>query len=101
MAVIVRTKEELDTAVKDKVSGIIVKGELAEKLHRTKKIATASKATIALLATALAAAPFTGGLSIVAAAPIAVLTGFEIALILAVIFLGVALVLAVWKTMTL
>lgn len=101
----VNTKKELKKAIDDKYDEIIVKGELAKKLNKAKKINKLSKATLGILTTALAAgavtAPMTGGLSIgmsfAAAAPIAALTGTEIAVIIAVSFLGIALVTAVFK----
>lgn len=95
----VNTKEELKKAIDDKYDEIIVKGELAKKLNKAKKINKLSKAKLGILSTALAAgavtAPMTGGLSFAAAAPIATLTGIEIAVIIAVIFIGITLVIAV------
>jgi hypothetical protein len=93
----VRTKEELKKASEEKVDRIFVQGELAEKLNTAMKIKKASKWAIGLLAASLAAAPFTGGLSLVAAAPIAALTGLEIALIIAVAALGIGLVLLICR----
>ncbi|MEG1482832.1 hypothetical protein [Clostridium sp.] len=101
----VNTKEELKKAIDDKYDEIIVKGELAKKLNKAKKINKLSKAMLGILTTALAAgvvtAPITGGLSLgisaAAAVPIAALTGTEIAVIIAVSCIGVALVTAVYK----
>ena len=93
----VRTKEELKQATDEKIDRIIVQGELAEKLNTAMKMKKASKWAIGLLASSLAAAPFTGGLSLVAAAPIAALTGLEIALIIAVAALGIGLVLLICR----
>ena len=95
--VIVRKKEELESAVNAKTKRIIVKGDLAEKLNTAVKIKKYSKLTIAILATSLAGIPFTGGLSAVAFAPVAALTGLEIGLILAVFFIGLSLVLLIAK----
>lgn len=94
---IVRNKEELKQATEEKVDRILVQGELAEELNTAMKIRKASKWAIGLLATSLAAAPFTGGLSLVAAAPVAALTGLEIALIIAVAALGIGLVLLICR----
>lgn len=101
----VNTKGELKKAIDEKYDEIIVKGELAKKLNKAKKIKKFSKATLGILTTALAAgtitAPITGGLSLgisaVAAAPIAAATGTEIAVIIAVSAVGIALVTAVYK----
>jgi hypothetical protein len=95
--VIVKTKEELQKAVKSKAEKILVKGELAEKLNRSLEMKKVSTATIGAIACAGCATPFTGGLGALAAVSIAVLTGLEIALIIAVFFIGLALVLMVCK----
>lgn len=94
---IVRTKDELKRAVEEKVKRFVVKGELAESLHTAIKIKRASKWAIGLLAASLATAPITGGLSLVAATPIAALTGIEIVAIIAVAALGISLVLVICK----
>ena len=90
---IVKTKEELKKAVADKVDSIIVEGELAKKVKNGLKIKKASRWALGLLSAALIAVPFTGGLSLAAAAPIAALTGLEVALIIAVASLGFAVIL--------
>ncbi len=95
--VLVRTKSELDEARKNKVSIIIIEGELAGKVKKSKKIAYAGTGAIAAITAAVAAAPFTGGVSMLAAAPVAALTGFEIAAIIAVCFIGVGLLVALFK----
>lgn len=95
--VVVTNKSELEKA-KDKGEVlIIVKGELANDLKKAKKIALASSATIGVIAAAIAAIPFTSGLSAVAAAPVAVLTGMEVAAIITAASLGLALLIAVFK----
>jgi len=97
----VRTKEELKAAKENKVAEIVVVGELAQKLKRAKKIALLGGASIAALSVALGVAtvtaPVTGGLSYIAAAPVAALTGAEITAIIAVSAVGLTLVLAVFK----
>ncbi|MFY1022122.1 hypothetical protein [Ectopseudomonas khazarica] len=93
----VTTKEELKSAKDSGCENIIVKGALANDLKKAKKIALAGSVTIGALSAALAAIPFTGGLSMVAAAPIAALTGFEIAAIIVVASLGLALIIALFK----
>ncbi len=95
--VLVRTKSELEAARKNKASLIIIEGELAGKVKKSKKITYAGAGTITLIAAAVAAAPVTGGLSMLAAAPVAALTGFEIAAIVAVCFVGVGLIVALFK----
>lgn len=94
---IVHTKDELKRAVDDKVARIVVRGELAESLNTALKIKNASKWAIGLLATSLAAAPLTGGMSLAAAAPIAVLTGIEVVAIIAVATMGIALILLICR----
>lgn len=95
--VTVRTKDELKNAVDTKVDRIIVKGELAEKLNTGLKIKRASKWAIGLLAASLGAVPFTGGMSMALAAPIAAYTGIEIVAIIAVASIGIALILLICR----
>jgi NADH:ubiquinone oxidoreductase subunit K len=95
--VTVRTKDELATARKSGVEQIVVQGELADKVKRGKKIAFASSITLAALGAALVATPMTGGLSFFAAAPVAALTGLEIAAIIAAASIGLALIIALFK----
>jgi hypothetical protein len=94
---IIRTKSELEIAQKQGVEEIIIEGELAEKVKNGKKILTVGKITLIALTGAIAAIPFTGGMSVAAFAPVAVLTGLEIALIVAAAFVGLSLLTAVWK----
>ena len=101
----VYTKEELESAKNNGYDEIIVEGDLASKLHKTKVLAKASKYVIglivALAATATATAPFTGGASFVvgaaAAAPVAAAAGTSTATIIIAVSLGIALILAVFK----
>ena len=95
--VIVRTKDELEKAKANKVQYITIEGELATKVKRGKTIAKASGVSLALLTTALAATPFTGGMSALAAAPIAAMSGFEIAAIIAAASIGITLIIAIFK----
>ncbi|HGM5387464.1 TPA: hypothetical protein ACKP07_000293 [Serratia marcescens] len=95
--VVVRTKEELETARKEKADYIIVEGELADKLQRGKKVAKASGVTITVIAAAIAAAPFTGGISTLGAASAAALSGMEIVAIIAAASIGIALIIGVFK----
>ena len=95
--VTVWTKEDLAKAVDAHVDEIVVEGELAERIRDGQKLRSVSKLTLATLTTAVAAAPFTGGISLAAAVPIATLTGLQVAVILAVVFVGLALLLAIYK----
>ena len=88
--VIVRSKAELEKAKADKV-------QFATKLSRSKTIAKASGVSLALLTAALAATPFTGGMSMLAAAPLAAMSGFEVAAIIAAASLGLTLIIAIFK----
>lgn len=92
----VRTKEELEAAVKNKVEQIIVKGNMAEKIHKAEAIKKVSRPTLIVIGAALAATPFTGGGSAaVAAFSLTATTGMSIAAITAVAFLGLALILSI------
>jgi len=93
----VSTKSELESAKNSGYKEIIVVGELAGQLKKGKSIAMAGVATIGVLVAALAAMPFTGGLSVVGVAPVAALTGLEIAGIIAAATVGIALIVAVFR----
>ncbi len=93
----VKTKEELKKAIASNTNEIIVVGALAANLKKSKKIMTLGAVALPILVAAMAAIPFTGGLSAVVATPIAVLTGVEIAVIIAVNYVGVALIIAIYK----
>ncbi|PTX14767.1 hypothetical protein SAMN04488598_1714 [Halanaerobium congolense] len=93
----VYTKDELKKAKEQKIDKIIVKGELANKLHKSKKISKLGKGAVALLIASVGAAPITGGLSTFALAPVAAATGLQIAAIIAAATVGIALIIAVFK----
>ena len=93
----VRTKEQLAAAVDAGTAEIVVEGELAKRIKDGEKVREVGKWTLMVLGAAVAALPFTGGVSLAVAAPIAALTGLNIAVILAVVFVGLALLLAVYK----
>ena len=95
--VTVKTKEELKKAIASNTNEIIAVGALATNLKKSKKITTLGLVTLPILVAAMAAIPFTAGLSAVVAAPIAVLTGVEIAVIIAVNYVGIALVIAIYR----
>ena len=98
---IVQTREELKAAQECGAAEIVVIGELANKLKKAKKVATLSAAGLAVLGTvvgvATVAAPVTGGLSYLAATPVAAFTGLEIAAIITASFLGVGLIIALFN----
>ena len=92
----VRTKSELESAVNNKVRSIIVRGELAEKINKAEGIKKLSKPALAVLGVSLAATPFTGGISgAVGLAGLTTTTGLSIVAIMAVAFLGLALILSI------
>ena len=93
----VSTKETLKFAIDRGYEEIIVEGSLADDLIKTKCIATASPAAIAALVAVVGLMPVSGGLSMVAVAPLASLTGFEIAAIITAAAIGLAVVMAVYK----
>ena len=101
MTFVASTKAQLEQAKKAGEAEIIVKGELADKLKNSKKVALLSGAGLAALTAALGmatvAAPVTGGLSFFAAAPVAAITGMEIAAIITAASLGIALIIALYK----
>lgn len=93
----VSTKEELNQAKENGYDEIIVTGELANKLKKSKKVALLSGAAAAALIAAVGLAPITGGLSMVGMAGAAALTGVEVATIITASAIGLALVFAIYK----
>lgn len=98
----VRTKSELESAVKNKVNKIVIKGELAEKINKAEVVKNVSKPALLVLGAALAATaatPFTGGLSgvvgVASIAGISATTGMSIVAIMSVSFLGLALIMTI------
>jgi hypothetical protein len=96
----VSTLKQLKCAKENNFDEIIVKGDLANKLKKAKKITTLGTVGLGILTATLGAAtiaaPVTGGISYLAAAPVAVMTGVEIAAIIAASALGITLVLALF-----
>ncbi|MDO9766933.1 hypothetical protein Q7506_03250 [Glaesserella parasuis] len=101
---IISTKSELEKAIQNKETHFIVKGELAEKIQRSRKITTLDSWSLGILTVAIGGivlSPATGGVSgaigLSAASAVATLTGIEIAVILAVAFVGIGLIMAIYK----
>lgn len=105
---VIKTKEELKRAIENKTSNFIVEGELAEEIHKARKVSTMGAATLGILTTAVAGialTPATGGISgalgLTTAAGIAALTGMEIATISIiasiVAIMGVSLFISLYK----
>jgi ABC-type polysaccharide/polyol phosphate export permease len=97
LIMIVHTKSELESAINNGTKEIIIEGDLAEKVRNGRKIKTIGKITLIALTAAIAAIPFTGGTSAVGLVPIAAFTGLEITLIMAVFFVGMGLLTAIWS----
>ncbi len=101
MTVTVTTKQELKEAQESHIENIIVMGELADKIKKAQKITKLGKVGLAVLTTAIGigvvTAPMTGGLSLLAAAPVAATTGLGTAAIISASAVGIALILAVYK----
>ena len=98
----VSTKEDLKKAKDAGVQEIVVVGEFADKLNKSKKIAFISAgalaSVVAIVGVAAIAAPETAGFSLAAAAPVAAsISGMEIAAIIAASTIGIALIIAVFK----
>ena len=99
--VTVTTKAELKNAQEKNIQEIVVSGDLADKLKKAKQITKLGATGLGILTAAIGvgivAAPVTGGLSMFAAAPVAALTGLEIAAIITASALGITLIIAVFK----
>ena len=96
-SVTVRTKEELEEAVESDADKIVVKGDLAKQIRNGRGIRKVAPAALAALVGAIAALPFTGGASMAVAAPIAMATGTNTLLVVAIITFGVVLLSAIWN----
>lgn len=103
---VVRTKKELEQAVKNKVPMFRVEGELVSKVKNGLKFKKFSKITLAILLASVAAVPFTGGtsaaVSFAANAAIGGTAGgvSSITILIAINFLGLALLKAIDKGYT-
>ena len=100
--IIVYKKEELEQAKNKGYEKIIIKGELADKLYKVKKITTLSMASLALIIGAIGAgvalSPFSGGTSLlVTATAVGTTTGVGAAAIILAASLGIALILAIYR----
>ncbi len=104
----VTTKEELNNAVKAGEPEILIVGDLADKVAKTRKLGMLSGwrkkvflASIASATAATAAIPFTGGTSstvtVGMAAPAAALSGMEIATIIAAVTIGAGMLIGLHK----
>ena len=106
-SITVSTKTDLELAKSRGYAEIVVLGNIADNLKRTKKITYTSVAALAIISAALiplavvvspAANPVTVGLiSRFAAAPVATLTGLDISTIIIASSLGLTLIIAVFK----
>ncbi|WP_434777601.1 hypothetical protein [Neisseria sp. Ec49-e6-T10] len=94
--VIVKTKEELKTAIRNKENLIIVEGALAKHIINAKKITTMSKFALAILIASASAIPFTGGASAIAGAVAAGGVSSSV-LITAILALGTVMIFAIYK----
>ena len=90
---VVRTREELKVAKDRGDAEIVVEGELATKLRRARPLFYCGAGAIVVITAAIAAAPFTFGASLVAAA---LMTGTELAVIIIALSVGLGLLLAIW-----
>ncbi len=95
-SVTVSTKEELQRAKDAGATEIMIVGDLADQVHNGRQIITTGSAALGIIAAAIVAIPFTLGLSIAVAGPIALAAGVEVPLVLAVMFVGAALLIAIW-----
>ncbi|MCG8688921.1 MAG: hypothetical protein MI892_28890 [Desulfobacterales bacterium] len=96
-AVTVQTKEELESAKNQEVDSIIVAGELADKLKKAQKITKLGAVGLGAVTAAFGLTAVTGGVGVVVVAPIAAVTGLEVAAIIAAAALGIGLIIALYK----
>ena len=96
-SVIVTTEDALKKAQQDKVEEIIIVGELAEKIHKSKKIATLGAVGIAAIAALIPVGASTGGVAYLAAVPVAMATGVSIPIIIFAVLFGLFLLIQLFK----
>lgn len=94
---IVTAKTELKNAIKRKDNKIIVQGEPAASVYKSKKVAALSGAALIMLSVVLAATLFNGGISLAAVGEIAAMVGVGISAIIAVAAVGGIVVVALFK----
>lgn len=87
--------------MRNKVTNIIIEGDLAKNVHKSKEIKKLGSVALGVLATSLvvatATAPITGGISYLVAAPIATSAGLPVATIIAVSIVGITVMTALVK----
>ena len=89
---IVRTKEELKAAKGRGDEEIFIESELAIKLRRARPLIYTSAGGIAVITASIAAAPFTTGVTLAAAAA---MTGSEVAVSVIAVSIALGLLLAI------
>ena len=97
MGNVVYTKERLEEEKENKPQSITIKGDLANNLHKIKKMGQLSKASsaaiVAILGGAVISAPVSEGISYGSAIPVAVVSGLEIAMIIWASTIGIGFLL--------
>lgn len=97
----VSTKSALRNAIDRRYATIIVEGELAAKVRKAYALNTVGKVSIAILSATLVGSsvvsPVTGGLSYLSLLPASAATGVSIPVLVAVVFIGLSLILAICK----
>lgn len=94
---VVTSKEELEKAKEAGVDTIIVKGEFAEKLYKARKLTTIGSVALAAIVGVVGTTAVTGGLSMAALAPVAAMSGIDVAIIIIAATIGIGLILALYK----
>lgn len=82
------------------IAEIAIEGPLAEKIHKSRmitKLGIGGLASLGAIVAALGLMPVTVGVSGIAAAPVAALSGLEIATVIAVATMGLGLLIALFK----
>ena len=104
MGSIVYTKAKLEEERGHNPELITIKGELANKLHKLKKMGQLSKRTIAaisaLLGTKIMAKPVNEGISYGTAVPVAVVSGLDIPIIIWASKVGIDFLLELFNSYT-
>ena len=95
--VTVRSKNEHEKAQNSKAEIIIIEGELANKIKKTKAVTKVSGVVIAAMIATCATIPLTGGGSVLVVSSLAALSGLDIAVIIAAASIGIALIIAVFR----
>lgn len=98
---VVYTKEDLKEKTQQNLNSMIIKGELANYLHRMKNIGQLNKSSIAAIIAVIGidnfSHPIEGGISYGVAIPVAIISGLETKMIIWASTIGIDFILTIFQ----